>query len=45
IKLDSPVLKSQHLVQPLQPGLSGTVQIVLDRKQAIELLWDWVKGF
>lgn len=45
IKLDSPVLKSQHLVQPLQPGLSGTVQIVLDRKQAIKLLWDWVKGF
>lgn len=45
IKLDSPVLKTHHQVQPLQPGLSGTVQIVLDRKKATQLMWDWLKGY
>jgi hypothetical protein len=44
IALDSLVLKTANRIQPLQPGLSGTAQIILNRKKALELLWDWLRG-
>lgn len=44
IVLESPLLKTPHQIQTLQPGLSGSVQIVLARKKALDLLWDWLKG-
>jgi hypothetical protein len=44
VALDSPVLTTNTQIQPLQAGLSGSVQIALDQKRALEMLWDWIKG-
>jgi hypothetical protein len=40
VVLDSPTLDNRTL----QPGLSGSAQIVLSRKKAVDLLWEWLRG-